>query len=115
MTTISTISELNYTACGLAPSGVGLPLPGLPADLATDLLAKLWSGGTLAACDHPLGNNIEFHGSKSNPNDLGLPWRDYISCQTRNVMFWSSPATILGSGFGKKKSDNRWLLISMAE
>lgn len=24
------------------------------------------------------------------------------------------PATILDSGFGKKKSDNRWLLISMA-
>ena len=76
MTTMSTISGLNTTACGLAPSGFGLPLPGLPADFATDLLAKLWSGGTLTVCDHPLGNGIEFHEPKSNPNDLGLTWRE---------------------------------------
>jgi hypothetical protein len=30
-----------YTACSLDPSGFGLPLPGLPADFTTDLLAKL--------------------------------------------------------------------------
>ena len=30
-----------YTACILAPSGFGLPLLGLPAEFATDLLAKL--------------------------------------------------------------------------
>jgi len=80
VTTMSTISGLNHTACGLAPSGFGLPLPGLPADFATDLLAKLWSGGTLAVCDHPLGNIIEFHGSYSNPNDLRFTWREWISC-----------------------------------
>jgi hypothetical protein len=80
MTTMSTISGLNTTACGFAPSGFGLPLPGLPADFATDLLARLWSGGTLTVCDHPLGNNIEFHGPKSNPNDLGLTWREYKAC-----------------------------------
>jgi hypothetical protein len=80
MTTMSTISGLNHTACGLAPSGFGLPLPGLPADFATDLLAKLWSGGILAVCDHPLGNIIEFHGSYSNPNDLRLTWREWMSC-----------------------------------
>ena len=60
--TMSTISGLNPTACSLVPSGFGLPLPGLPADFTTDLLAKLWSGGTLAICDHPLGNNVEFPG-----------------------------------------------------
>ena len=80
---MSTISGLNNTACGLAPSGFGLPLPGLPADFATDLLAKLWSGGTLTVCDHPLGNIIEFHGPKSNPNDLDLSWREGVSCLSR--------------------------------
>ena len=49
-----------YTACTLAPSGFGLPLPGLPANVTTDLLAKLWSGGTFQNNGHPLGNNIEF-------------------------------------------------------
>ena len=34
-------SELNNAACTLAPSGFGLQLPGLPADVTTDLLAKL--------------------------------------------------------------------------
>ena len=77
---MSTISGLGHTACNLAKSGFGLPLPGLPADFTVDMLAKLWSSGTFTVCDHPLGNNIEFHGTKSNPNDLGLTWRDYISC-----------------------------------
>ena len=80
---MDTISGLNNTACGLAPSGFGLPLPGLPADFATDLLAKLWSGGIFTVCDHPLGNIIEFHGLSSTPNDLGLPWRDWTSCLNR--------------------------------
>ena len=83
MTTMSTISGLNPTACCLAPSGFGLPLPGLPADFAIDLLAKLWPSGTLTVCDHPLGNNIEFHGISSIPNDLDLPWREWISCLFR--------------------------------
>jgi len=76
------ISGLSHTACRLAPSGFGLLLPGLPADFATDPLAKLWSGGTVAVYDHPLGNIIEFHGTKSNPNDLGLAWREQISCHS---------------------------------
>jgi hypothetical protein len=41
MTTTIHISELNNAACTLAPSGFGLPLLGLPADVTTDLLAKL--------------------------------------------------------------------------
>jgi hypothetical protein len=77
---MSTISGFSHTACSLAKSGFGLPLPGLPADFAIDLLAKLWSSGTLTVCDHPLGNIIEFHGTSSNPNDLGLSWRECISC-----------------------------------
>ena len=82
---MSTISGFSHTACSLAKSGFGLPLPGLPADFAADLLAKLWSGGTLALGDHPLGNSIEFHGADSNPNDLGLSWREWIACLHRNV------------------------------
>ena len=77
---MGTISGLHPTACSLAPSGFGLPLPSLPADFATDLLATLWSGGTLTVCDHPLGNIIEFHEPKSIPIDLGLTRRDYMSC-----------------------------------
>ena len=77
---MSTISGFSHTACSLAPSGFGLPLPGLPADFTIDLLAKLWSSGTLTVCDYPLGNIIEFHGLASNPNDLDLSWREWTSC-----------------------------------
>lgn len=35
------ISRLNSAACTLTPSGFGLPLLGLPADVITDLLARL--------------------------------------------------------------------------
>ena len=80
---MSTISGFSHTACSLAKSGFGLPLPGLPADFAADLLAKLWSGGTFTVCDHPLGNSIEFHGPKSTPNDLGLTWRECLPCLHR--------------------------------
>ncbi|MGD9078819.1 MAG: hypothetical protein PVG96_05735 [Desulfobacterales bacterium] len=31
-------------------------------------------------CDHPLGNNIEFHGFSSTPSDLGLTWREEMPC-----------------------------------
>ena len=41
MTTMSKISGLNFTACSLVPSGFGLPLPGLPADFTTAMLARL--------------------------------------------------------------------------
>ncbi|CAB1080752.1 hypothetical protein D1AOALGA4SA_8428 [Olavius algarvensis Delta 1 endosymbiont] len=37
-----------YTACNLAPSSFGLPLPVLPVDFANELLAKLCSCGTSA-------------------------------------------------------------------
>jgi len=77
---MSTISGFSHTACSLAPSGFGLPLPGLPADFTIDLLAKLWSSGTLTVCDYPLGNIIEFHGLASNPNDLDLSWREGVAC-----------------------------------
>ena len=75
-----TISGLGHTAYSLVKSGFGLPLPGLPADFTIDLLAKLWSSGILTVCDHPLGNIIEFHGPKSNPIDLDLSWREWITC-----------------------------------
>jgi len=39
-----------YRAYILVPSGFGLPLPGLPSDFTTDLLVKLWSGGTCTYC-----------------------------------------------------------------
>jgi hypothetical protein len=82
VTTMSTISGLSHTACNLAKSGFpsAAGLPGLPADFATDLLAKLWSGGTLTVCDHPLGNIIEFHGLTSNPIDLDLSYRECLAC-----------------------------------
>ena len=80
VTTMSTISGLSHTACNLAKSGFGLPLPGLPADFTVDLLAKLWSSGTFTVCDHPLGSIIEFHGLASNPLDLGLSWRECLPC-----------------------------------
>jgi hypothetical protein len=44
--TILQISRLYHTACFLAPPGFGLPLPDLPAEFTTNLLARLWSGGT---------------------------------------------------------------------
>src|SRR2546423_4281739 len=44
----STYFGAQYRACTLDPSGFGLPLPGLPADFSSDLLARLWSGGTWA-------------------------------------------------------------------
>ena len=80
VTTMCTISGLNCTACSLAPSGSGLPLPGLPADFTVDLLAKLWSSGTFTVCDHPLGSIIEFHGLTSIPIDLDLSWRECVAC-----------------------------------
>ena len=77
---MSTISGLSHTACNLAKSGFGLPLPGLPADFTIDLLAKLWSSGTFTVCGHPLGSIIEFHGLTSIPIDLGFSWRECHTC-----------------------------------
>jgi len=39
-TTITKISRFNNAAYNLDPSGFGLPLPGLPADFTTDLVAN---------------------------------------------------------------------------
>jgi hypothetical protein len=97
-----TISGFSHTACSLVKSGFGLPLPGLPADFTIDLLAKLWSSGTLTVCDHPLGNIIEFHGLNSNPNDLGLSWREWTSCLYR---IFETPLKLLHISFGNPKID----------
>jgi hypothetical protein len=79
-----TISGLHPTACSLDPSSFpAAGLPGLPVNFTTDLLAKLWSSGIFTVCEHPLGNTIEFPELSSIPIDLGLPWRDYISCLIR--------------------------------
>jgi hypothetical protein len=40
------ISGLHHAACILAPSSSVLPLLGLHVDVTSDLLARLWSGGT---------------------------------------------------------------------
>jgi hypothetical protein len=41
--------------------GFGLPLPGLPSDFTTDLLVRLWSGGTCTLSGtHPLASNNQF-------------------------------------------------------
>jgi hypothetical protein len=77
LTTIISISGLNHAACILVPSSFALPLPGLHVDFATDLLARLSSGGTCTAYGaHPLGNNNLFHEIFPNSKVPGLPWRD---------------------------------------
>ena len=81
MTTVCKISGLNSTACSLVQSGFGLPLPSLPVDFTTDLLAKLWSGKTFPVYTEStywvtLSSFIPLGG---NPNDLDLAWRDGIS------------------------------------
>ena len=63
-----------YRACSLASPGFGLPLQGLPAGSAPDLLARLWSGGTFPnqVRDHPLGNNNQFHPVLRDSQGLGF-------------------------------------------
>ena len=78
---LSSLMDHNYTffgaqyrACTLVPSSFVLPLPGLHVDFSTDLVASLWSGGTLTMCDHPLGNINQFH-----PDLRGIPrFRVYL-------------------------------------
>jgi hypothetical protein len=53
-------------------------------------------------CDHPLGNIIEFHGSSSIPIDLGLPWREWMSCLHRIFGF---PFNLLYVSFANPKID----------
>ena len=78
-----------YRACTLAPSGFRLPLPGLPADFATEPAATLCSGGTLVSGDHPLGNSVEFHLHMETPNDSGFAGRDeaVVRCILSNAMY----------------------------
>ena len=56
-----TFFGVQYRACNLDPSSFVLPLPGLHVDFTTELVANLYSGGTFTYCDHPLGNNNQFH------------------------------------------------------
>ena len=49
------------------------PLLEMHADVTTDLLAGLWSGGTRSISEpHPLGNNSEFHPALRKSLRLGL-------------------------------------------
>ncbi len=71
------LSDHNYTffgaqyrACILDSSGSRLPLPGLPAEFTTELLAKLCSGRTFT-CWVTISNFIPFH---RNSQRLGLRW-----------------------------------------
>ena len=96
-TTITKISRLNNAACNLVPSGFGLPLPGLPADFATGLVANLWPGGTSPLPrGHPLGNITEFHSALGrNPNNLGFlgamtTYPDFLCCAPRQHVVWAT-------------------------
>ena len=53
---------------GVVPSSFVLRLPGLHVDFTTELVAGLYSGGTVAVWDHPLGNSNQFH-----PDLRGIP------------------------------------------
>ena len=56
------ISRLNHAACILAPLGPAPRLTATHASFATDLLTRLWPGGTRKASPpHPLGSNNQFH------------------------------------------------------
>jgi hypothetical protein len=46
LSTTILISGLHHAACTLIPSSSILPLLGVHVEFTTDLLARLWSGGT---------------------------------------------------------------------
>jgi len=46
LTTTIPISGLDHTACALVFSSSRRPLPGLPVEFTTGLLARLWPDGT---------------------------------------------------------------------
>ena len=76
-TTTLHISGLHHAAYILVPSSFALPLLGVHVDFTSDLLAKLWSGGTCTSHGvHPLGNNNQFHGISPNSKVSGLPWHE---------------------------------------
>ena len=71
-----TFSGLDHAACLLIPSRSVRPLLGVHVEVTSDLLARLWSGGTCTLGSHPLGNNNPLHGMSPNSKVSGLPWRD---------------------------------------
>ena len=76
-TTTLHISGLHHAAYILVPSSFALPLLGLHVDFTTDLLARLWSGGSCTVLGaHPLGNYNQFHGISPNSKVSGLPWHE---------------------------------------
>ena len=64
---------------GLSPRFPRLRTPpyGDARGFATDLLARLSSGGTCANCAHPLGNYNQFHEFSLTPKVSGFPWREH--------------------------------------
>ena len=76
-TTTLHIAELHHAAYILVPSSFARPLLGVHVDFTSDLLAKLWSGGTCTSHGvHPLGTNNQFHGISPNSKVSGLPWHE---------------------------------------
>ena len=83
------LSDHNYTFFGaqyrayaLDPSGFRLPLPGLPAEFTTELLAKLYSGRTFT-CWVTISNFIPVHRDSQR---LGLRWAREFDCYTFNPL-----------------------------
>ena len=92
LSTTLPISGRNDAACILVPSSSVRPLLGVHVDVTSDLLARLWSGGTCTVSgSHPLGNNNPFHGTSPNSKVSGLPWRD--QCLVRR---WVCQGTLAG-------------------
>ena len=70
-TTTTLFSGLGHAACTLATPGFIRTLAGYARRFATDSVANLLSW-ELGRSTHPLGNSIQFHGFRSDPEDLGL-------------------------------------------
>ena len=69
LSTTILISGLNNAACILTTPRLRTSIAGLVRGFVTDLLARLWSGGTRSLKgSHPLGNIDEFHEIPLNPN-----------------------------------------------
>jgi hypothetical protein len=75
----TTVTHFGAQSHGLRPRYTRLRTPpcGDARGFATDLLARLLSGGTCTVSGvHPLGNYNQFHGIAPTPKVSGLPWRD---------------------------------------
>jgi len=66
-----TFSGLSHAACTLATPGFIRTLTGYARRFARDLVANLLSW-ELGQSPHPLGNSIQFHSFRSDPEDLDL-------------------------------------------